>query len=189
MNNRLIITLLSTTLLIITGTVAADPEGSSYLGLQYGVGKYSEKNISKDFNPTALIARFGYFFRPNYSIEGRIGTGLKGDTKFLPEFGLNGLKARFELDSILGIYGTGHIDMTASSSLYGVLGISSVEATASVPAFCAAKCTESISSISFGIGADFGIKDNLNLNIEYMRYIEKTDFDLDIIGAGLSFSF
>ena len=189
MNNRVIITLLASTIIFMTGTVSADSEAKRYIGVQYGSGNYSEKDISKDFKPAALVARFGYFFQPSYSVEGRIGKGVKSDTQFLPEFGLGGLDARFELDSILGIYGTGHINLTASSSLYAVLGVSLIEATASVPEFCAAKCTEQKSSISYGLGADFNISKRMKLNIEYMRYIEKTNFDLDVIGAGLTFGF
>ena len=189
MNNKLISTLLASTLIFVTGTVSAGSEGKSYIGVQYGIGNYSEKNISKDFKPTALIGRFGYFFQPNYSIEGRFGTGIKGDTQFLPEFGLGGLKAKFELDSILGVYGTGHIILSDSASLYGVLGVSRVVAKASVPGFPAADSTDEKTSISYGIGADFNISKTSSLNFEYMRYIDKTDFDLGIIGAGVSFGF
>jgi len=189
MYNRIIIALLASALIIITGTVSASTEGKSYIGVQYGIGNYSEKNISKDFKPTALIGRFGYFFQPDFSIEVRIANGLKGDTQFLSEFGISGLKAKFELNSILGVYGTGHVSLSDKASLYGALGVSRVEAKASVPDFPAADSTDEKTSISYGVGANFNISKSAGLNFEYMRYIDKTDFDLGIIGAGLSFFF
>ena len=189
MKNKQLSILLASSLIFLTGTGIAGPEDNGYIGVQYGIGNYSEKNISKDFKPTALITRFGYYFHPNYSVEGRLGFGLQDDTQFLPEFGVAGLDAKFELDSIMGVYGTGHFNLSESSSLYGVLGVSGVEVTTSVPAFPAATSTGDETSISYGIGADIGIGKNFILNIEYMKYLDKDNFDLGVIGAGAVFNF
>ena len=42
---------------------------------------------------------------------------------------------------------------------------------------------------SYGIGADIGIGNNVALNIEYMRYLDKSDYDLDAVAVGAVFSF
>lgn len=191
MNNRPIITLLASTLIFISGAVSASSEGKSYIGVQYGNGNYSDKEVSKDFKPepAALIGRFGYYFRPGFSVEGRLGVGLEDDTQFLKEFGLNGLNAKFELDSILGVYGTAHFNLLDAVSLYGLLGVTRVEATASVPGFPEAGSTDEKSGFSYGFGADFSATKSLLVNIEYMRYLEKTNYDLDVLGAGVSFLF
>lgn len=190
MNNKLLLIVLASTLLFDTGTAIASSEDKSYFGIQYGVGDYSENNISKTFKPTVLIGRFGYYFRPSFSIEGRFGLGMQGDTQFLPEFGASGLDATLELDSILGVYGTGRINLTESSSLYGVLGVSRVKAPASVPAFPAAiSTTDGSSSVSYGVGADIGFGKKTLLNIELMRYLDKNSHDLNVIGVGAVFRF
>lgn len=189
MNNKLISTVLISTLLFFIGTGIAYSEDKSYFGIQYGVADYSEKNISKNFNPTVMIGRFGYYFRPSISIEGRFGIGMQDDTQFLPEFGTSGLDASLELDSILGVYGTGRINLTGSSSLYGVLGVSSVEGTTSVPSLPAAESTSDESSVSYGIGADIGIGKKAVFNIEYMRYLDKNNLDLGVIGVGAAYNF
>ena len=189
MNKKTISTLLASILIFITGTVSADSEGKRYIGIQYGVADYSEKGISKNFNPTALIGRYGYYFYPSLSIEGRLGFGVRDDTKFVREFGTSGLDATLELGSILGIYGTGHISLAESLSLYGILGVSRVEATASVPAFPAADSTEDEVSFSYGIGTDISLGKNIALNIEYMKYLDKDNLDLGVIGAGVVFNF
>lgn len=189
MNNKLLLIVLASTLLFVTGTGIAHSEDKSYFGIQYGVADYSEKSISKNFNPTVLIGRFGYYFRPSFSIEGRFGIGMQDDTQFLSELGVGGLDATLELDSILGVYGTGRINLTGSSSLYGVLGVSTIEVTTSVPAFPAAESTSDESSVSYGVGADIDIGKKAVLNIEYMRYLDKNNLDLGVIGVGAAYNF
>lgn len=189
MKSKLKMIALASMLVLFSGEGIAGSEGGTYIGVQYGIGDYNEDGISKSFNPTALIGRFGYFFHSSFSIEGRLGLGLNDDKQFLPEFGVGGLDAELELDSIMGIYGTGHYDLTESSSIYGVLGVSRVKGTTSVPAFPAALATEEENSVSYGIGADIGVGRNIALNIEYIRYLDKSSFDLDALGIGAVFSF
>ena len=176
-------------LIFVAGKGIADSENRSYFGIQYGVSDYSEEAISKSFNPTALIGRFGYYYRPNISIEARLGAGIDDDTKFLPGLGVGGLDASFDLDSILGVYGIGHINLAESSSLYGVLGFSRIEATTSVPAFPAASSTGDETSVSYGVGVDIAISESGALNIEYIRYLDKDNFDLGVASVGATFFF
>ena len=42
---------------------------------------------------------------------------------------------------------------------------------------------------SYGIGVDIGIGSNVALNIEYIRYLDKSEFDLDAVAVGAVFSF
>jgi len=188
MKNKLIFIALVSTLLLVTRTGIAGKEGETYAGLQYAYGNYDEDGISQTFNPTLLVGRFGLYFMPNFSIEGRLGLGLQDDTQFLPELG-SGFDATLELDRMIGLYATGHMNVTESFSIYGVLGASKVKGTASAPGFPGLESTEDNSSVSYGIGADVGIGSNVAFNIEYMQYLDKSDFDLGAIGLGVVFSF
>lgn len=166
----------------------ADSVDENYFGIQYGIAQYNEDGISQEFNPTMLIGRFGHYFHPNFSLEGRLGLGLQDDTQFLPELG-GGLDATLELDYILGVYGKGSLNLTDSFSIYGVLGASEVKGTASLPGIPGIKGNESNSGVSYGIGADLGIGHNIALNLDYMQYLDKPDFDIGVIGLGIVFSF
>jgi outer membrane immunogenic protein len=188
MKNNLISLALASSLLLVTTASIAGTEGENYVGAQYAVSYYNEDGISKEFNPTLAIGRFGHFFTPNFSIEGRLGFGLQDDTQFLPEFG-SGYDATLELDRLFGLYATGHINITESSSIYGVLGASKVKGTASVPSFPSLESTEDNSSVSYGVGADIGIGSTVALNIEYIRYLDKSEFDLDAVAVGAIFKF
>jgi opacity protein-like surface antigen len=189
MKSKMIYRLLAGVFVLIATETIAATEGSSYITVQYGYGDYDEDGITETFNPTALVGRFGYFFHPAFSIEARLGLGLQDDTQFVSSIGLNGIDARLDLDHIVGLYGTGHINLTDSISFYGVLGASSVKATASIPSIPALTASDDESSVSYGVGADVGISKNIALNIEYMRYLEKSNYDFDMIGLGATFSF
>jgi opacity protein-like surface antigen len=189
MKNKMMFTLLTGALALAVNSGMAATEGSSYIGVQYGYGDYDEEGISETFNPTALIGRFGYFFHPNFSVEGRLGFGLQDDTQqFVTSIGTP-VDARLDIDHVVGLYGTGHINLTESISFYGVVGASSVEATASLPGFPNASVSDDESSVSYGVGADVGIGKNIALNVEYMRYLDKSSYDFDMIGLGATFSF
>jgi len=180
---------LAGTLVWTATTGIAATQGESYIGVQYGYGDYSEEGISETFNPTALIGRFGYFFHPNFSVEGRLGIGLQDDTQFVSSVGPSGIDARLDIDHVVGLYGTGHINLTDWLSFYGVLGASSVKATASIPSIPALTASDDESSVSYGVGADVGIGKNIALNVEYMRYLEKSSYDCDMLGLVATFSF
>ena len=186
MKNQLISITLAGSLCLVTGNGIAATEGENYFGLQYGYGNYDEDGISETYEPTMLIGRFGRFITPVFAIEGRLGTGLDDDTHNLPGFGDR--DATLEIDSMFGIYGTAHLDIAKSSSIYGVLGVSRIEGTASLPVL-ELESTEKNSSVSYGVGADIGIGDRWALNVEYIRYLDKDDFDFDVGSVGASFKF
>jgi opacity protein-like surface antigen len=187
MKKNLVSLALASTLMLLTGTSIGGTEGETYVGAQYAVSEYNEDGISEEFEPTLWLLRVGRFFTPNLAIEGRLGSGLDDDTRSVPELGGN--DGTLEIEDILGIYAIGHLNLTESASIYGVLGASKVEGTASVPSFPGLESTEDNSSISFGVGADFGIGSNVTLNIEYLRYLDDSDYDLDAVAGGAVYSF
>lgn len=187
MKNKLIFVVLTSSMFLVTGTGVAGTEGQYYIGLNYAEGDYEEDGISETFNPTMLVGRFGRFITPNFSIEGRLGFDQDDDTQSLPEFGNRDFA--LELDSLYGIYGTGHFNLTESSSIYAVLGFSRVKGTASIPSIPGLESTEKNSSVSYGIGTDIGIGSNWALNVEFIRYLDDDEFDLDATNIGATFRF
>ena len=186
MKNKSILVVLASVLMFVAKTGMATSLDEYYFGIQYGTGDYDEDGHSKSFNPTALAARFGGYFNPNFSVEGRVLTGLEDDTQFMPELGVD---FTLELDTIMGVYALGHANLTESSSIYGLMGISKIKAKAYVPGIPAARSNSSDSSFSYGVGADFGISNNVALNLEYTQYLNKSNADLSLIGLGVTFSF
>jgi outer membrane immunogenic protein len=189
MKNKLIFLLLTGTLLMCSRVALAGAAGENYIGVQYASGDYTEDGISKSFAPGLMMARFGRFINSDFSIEARLGSGVRDDTQFLPEFGVSGLDARLELDAIFGAYARGHVNLTESASLYALLGASRVKGIADVPSFPGVTASDNKSGFSYGVGADIGLFDNVALNIEYMQYLKKSDYDLGAIALGVVVSF
>ncbi len=179
-NKRKIIVAAIAVALSSSAVFAGQIVGSKYAGIQYAISTYSEDGISEEPNPTALIGRLGVNVTDVFSVEGRLGLGLQDDT-----VNVFGTDVTMEIDSLIGIYGVGHININRTSSLYGLLGLTRAEATLSAPGFISESNDET--GLSFGVGADIGIGNNVALNIEYVQYLNKSDFDFSAIAFGVKF--
>ena len=160
----------------------ANSEGDSYGGFQYGLGTYSEDGFD-DANPNALVGRYGKFINDNFAIEGRIGFGVGDDSVNDSTVG----DIAIEIDTLIGVYGVGHVAINDSSSVYGLLGFSRGELTATATDF-GMSISDDDSSLSYGVGSNIGLSDTLALNLEYVQYLT-SDYDFTAIGIGMVFSF
>lgn len=185
MKNKLVYITLACSLLMFNHLAIAQPYGDYYAGAQYAQGDYNEKGLSANFEPSMVVGRFGKFFNPHVAVEARLGMGLDEDTQFIPEQGLAGIDGTLELNSLIGIFLTGHLNLTDSSSVYAIVGTSRAEAEASAPAFPADSSTDTESDLSYGAGANIGILNNIALNIEYMQYFDADYFDLSTVAVGV----
>jgi len=184
--NKTIISSVIVAAMLSTSNVLAGQAGSMYGGIQYAIATYSEDGMSEEIEPTALVGRLGKNINDNFSIEGRLGIGLQDDT-----VNIGGIAdVKLEIDSVIGVYGVGHVNLNESSSIYGLLGLSRVEGTISLPDFPSAGSeSDDETGLSFGVGADIGIGNNVALNIEYVQYLNKSDFDVSALAFGVKFGF
>lgn len=174
----------------MSGNAFAGQTEGAYAGIQYSSLDFSFEDISEDFSPTGLIGRAGSNINQYISIEGRLGFGLSDDTVTATD-GVTTASASIELDTLIGLYGVGHVPLGKSSSIYALVGFTRVDATASASAtnFGSASVSDDESDLSYGIGADIGIMYNLWVNVEYVQYLDKSDFDVSAIAVGLTFGF
>ena len=174
----------------MSGSAFAGLTPGAYAGVQYGIADLSFEGVSEDFSPTALIGRAGSNLNQYFSIEGRLGLGLSDDTLTATE-GTTTASLSVELDTLIGIYGVGHVPLGKSSSIYALVGLTQIDATASasVTGIGSASLSDDESDFSYGIGADIGILYNLWVNVEYVQYIDKADIDVSAIALGLKFGF
>jgi hypothetical protein len=158
-------------------------EGDVYLGIGYGMVTSSVSGLP-DFEPTALVVRYGNFTTDNFAAEVRLGTGLSDDTQ---DIGL-GVDVTIDIDQILGLYGSYYSGTSSSTTrAYGILGFTQGEFTVSGPAF--GSFSDSDSDISFGLGVNFAIGENGVINLEYMDYMEIEGTDITAIAIGYNGSF
>ena len=179
---------------MLSSNVFAGQAGSVYGGIQYASFDVSLSvdgtTIPEDFSPTGLIGRLGSNVNNNFSIEGRLGLGLSDDTISASD-GINTASLSVELDSLIGAYGIGHIMLNESSSIYALIGFTKVDGTISAYAswLGSGSVSEDETDLSYGIGADIGVGGNVALNIEYVQYIDKSEFDISALAGGVKFGF
>lgn len=171
-----------TAVLSSSNLVLAGNAGSRYGGIQYAIATYSEDGVSEEPKPTALIGLLGANITDRFAVEGRLGTGLQDDTVTV-----SGADVTTEIDSLIGVYGIGHINLSGGSSVYGLLGLSRAELTFSYPDNPALDSTsDDKTGLSFGLGADIPVSNYVALNIEFVQYL-MSGFDLSAFSFGVKF--
>lgn len=174
----------------VSGNAFAGLTPGAYAGIQYAITDFSFEGVSEEFSPTALIGRAGSNFNQYVSIEGRLGIGLSDDTVTASD-GVTTASASVEVDTLIGLYGVGRLPLGKSSSVYGLVGFTQVDATASTATtgFGSASVSDDESDLSYGVGADIGIRYNLWVNVEYVQYLDKSDVEVSAIAIGMRFGF
>jgi opacity protein-like surface antigen len=174
----------------LSGGAFAGLTPGAYAGVQYAIADFSFEGVQEDFSPTGLVGRAGSNLNRYFSIEGRLGLGLSDDTVTITDAATSA-SLSVELDTLIGIYGVGHVPLGKSSSIYALIGLTQIDATASasVTGVGSASLSDDESDFSYGLGADIGILYNLWVNVEYVQYIDKADIDVSAIALGLKFGF
>lgn len=165
-----------------TSLAYAGQQGDSYGGLNLALGTYSEDGF-EDFNPKALVGRFGKFTSDNLAVEGRLGFGMGGDSQEI-----SGIDLELEVNNLFGIYTAAHAPLNANSSVYGILGLTRGKLSATVESNgFNSTVEEADTSLSFGFGLTLGDTEGAKANLEFMRYMNTSEYTYDAIGLGISF--
>ncbi len=183
----------------IAGTSFAAEQDDIYVGLDYMSINY-EYNVSvkatgtewvdEEMDIEALRARFGYYFLPNFAVEGMVGVGVEDD-----EY----LNFDLELDYMLGIFLLGEYPVTDYLNFYAVAGLSSLEATFSGIGL---EISENETSFSLSIGLEIKPSKNVGITIEYSELLDDFgevdeaddygldyDYDMSAISFGFKYYF
>lgn len=127
----------------------------------------------EDVSLDTAYGRFGAFFNENFSLEGRLGIGVRDDS-----INVFGFERDVSLEYLFSVMGRAGFELSDVVYPYFALGYSQAEVD--VEGFN----TDSESDVSYGLGADFSITDTLSINVEYTNYIDKNDVELDGFTVG-----
>ncbi|MDY0132206.1 MAG: outer membrane beta-barrel protein [Desulforegulaceae bacterium] len=190
---------------IIASTCFADSkikQRQAYVGLNAGMLSYEENNFP-DIEFPVLVAKAGYFIIDYIAIEGRFGFGIGDDTvtvKYSNGSYVKGtfeldVKGTFELDRVYGAYLSGYIPLKDVASIYAIAGYSKAKASAKAEVKSTyynehiyLEVSDTESDFSYGVGLDFYV-DKFCVNVEYMNYMDKDDFEISVISAGIKYNF
>lgn len=176
--------------LLLAGFVSApafadSPRPNYFAGLQFAQTTYQASGGDEDLDPTVLVGRFGYYYSENISLEGRFGVGLARDS-----VSGYGSTATVEIDQIAGIYGVGHLPIADAASVYILAGFTHGRATARFSTSQGIASETAVDSgLSYGFGAEFNVSSSAALTVEYVSYLNKSDYQINALSAGISFKF
>ena len=172
--------------LVVHTNVFAD---ETYAGVGLAFVDYtvdlSERGVDDyEVSLTNLYGRYGVYVNDNFSIEGRVGVGIGGDSQ---NYNINGtdVKITTELKSFIGLYG--RLGTQANSSFYPyiIAGYTRGKAEYETSIDSVSETTDDTDSdSSFGFGADIGSGPG-RLNIEFMQYLDKKE--TEISGFNISY--
>ncbi len=166
-------------LAVASTSAFADAAGTGYVGGLFSHYEYEETNVSEELNPTGFTVRGGYYFADHFAVEGRLGTGINDDS-------LSGLPVDLELDQLMGIYAVGNLPINDAFSLYGLLGFSYVEGTVSAPGISASSDDD---GFSYGAGVQVKFTPQVAGQLEYVSYLDKSDYEITATSLGISYHF
>ena len=171
-------------LLLVSNSVSAEGDEDFYAGLQYGESDITLQGLSGDYSPGLVMGRFGKFQNDHFALEARMGFGLESESQTLSG-STDGVI--LDMGPIIGLYGVGHFDIGSKASIYGLIGVSYVQGNTflETPTSRGYPESQKDNGISIGVGADIGIWNNIGLNLEYVSYINNSDFDISALGIGV----
>lgn len=164
---------------------AQEPIEQGYLGANYVFATYEEDGFSEDFDLGVLMGKAGAKFNPYFAAELRAGIGVADES-----ISANGATAKLELDYLIGGYGVLGLPNESPVYPYVVIGYTKGEITASASGPGGyASISESETDISYGIGANFAVTDEFQVNTEYMSYFDKDGVEISGISVGATLLF
>ncbi len=187
-------------LALCCGTAHAQT-GDRYAGIEYTPTTYSDRSLGPEleFDNALIVGRAGSYIDENISLEARFGLGISDDTLSAsgtdPDLGNYSASLGFEINTLLGAYLQANSELPGNLSVYGLLGFSRINATvtgtisSSVYGTANASADDTETGLSYGGGVNVAIAPNTALSIEYMSYLDKSDFDVTSFNLGIMYKY
>lgn len=154
----------------------------TYVGGNAAFLDYSEDGIRDEASLTAIYGRLGSQFNEILSAEFRLGLGIGDDS-----IGFMGRDVDVDLKNMFGAYVRAGLPVTDVFYPYAVIGYTRGEVEYSLSGFGSDSDAES--DVSFGVGSDFSLGQQMTINVEYMNYLDKNGVEIDGFSVGFAKSF
>lgn len=155
----------------VLSTMAGFATAQPYVGLDYTFID------AEDVDLGAIALKGGYQVNDWAAVEVRAAAGVKDDELF-------GVDA--ELEHYYGGYFRAGLPNDSIIYPYVIAGYTQGKVKAS---FRGASITESEGDFSYGLGAELRLNDLWSANVEFMRYLDTNDVEIDGASLGVSYRF
>lgn len=176
---------------IVAASSQAVADNVVYIGAGGQLGTFEQTNTANfdgaDF--TALQLTLGAYIYGNHALEVRLTNGISGE-----KFTHSGDEQTLEVSDAMSVFYRYDIELTESTKLYPLIGISEAEFDVEYTNSSNNNYTIIDSSgLSYGIGLNTEISDDVKFYAEYISYFsdDKGAFTIDYTGlsAGITVSF
>lgn len=173
-------------LVFCSGLVGAQEQSNNgYVGANYTFVTYEQDGLGDELDLGTFSGKVGARINPYVSAELRAGVGVADEKA---NFG--GVSAKLELDYLVGGYYLFGLPNKTPIYPYIALGYTKGELTFSATGPGGSlSVSDSGHDVSYGVGANMVITDNVLLNAEYMQYIDKDDYEVSGMSIGASYLF
>ena len=154
--------------------------GDTYLGAGYHLGTYDEAGFPT-LNPNGIKIKAGKYVADNVAIEGHLLFGAGSDTTTYL-----GVDVDLKLKQAISVFVKGDMPLSPTANFYGLLGFTKgkLEASALGTTF-----SEDDSGLSYGIGAEVMMGNDMYVSGEYVFYLSESDYDYTGFNIGISKKF
>ncbi len=169
---------------IFSSPVYAEEGKDAALVIQYAIADY-EDDLASGIDPTAIVFRFVPKTDNLIGYEGRLGLGLsEGSDTIDSVFGRGEIEV--DLHTVIGFYLNARTSIGELATVYGLIGYTWVRYDLKFDDTLLLDA-EDETGLSGGFGIDLGKQGGVRLNLEYMQYLDKDDFDISVVSLGVLF--
>jgi len=186
------IALIAACTLMMAGAAQAQMARSATTGTVYGEIGYAQLKISDtgvDVKPSMLRGIVGYNFSDFLAVEGLLGFGVHKDSTTTTFAGVP-VGVEGDVRHIAGVYIKPKAMVGNAFEVFGRLGYADtrLRVTATVPGASASN-SDSGSSLSYGLGANFNVAPRAYVGVDYMRYYKKDETKIDGVSVNVGYRF
>ena len=150
-------------MVLLIGVSPAVLFADTSIGLNYSQLKYSDNGTTENFKPKAMILKGIYGFHKNFAIEASVGMGIVNDHKDVTGY----KNAKVDLDYLVSTHLKTILPMTKKLDVNLLLGVSYIGLSTKSDDFSSDGAE---SSVSYGIGFDYGVTDKISIEMNTMHY-------------------
>ena len=174
-----------TVALLAASCTAANAAGP-FVGLNYSQYELDIDAANESLTPTGATVRAGAELNDLFALEVRAGTGIEADKR---SGGLG--TAEFDVDRLYGGYVRLSVPVADLFRPYAIVGYSASRGTTTIRSGGAlvSEASDTVGDQSYGVGVDASLAGAIGFNVEYTRYLDKDDYDLNAISIGIRSGF
>lgn len=184
MKNKYIAKYLVGVIFLVAIPLANAYEQNIVMGVNMSVQQYSDDNLSENYQPLGAIFRLGVDLNKTWAFESRFGATVLSDSETD-----SGQTVKVANHGLLGLYGKAKLNLTSVANLYGLVGYSSYDISATSNATKSKLFDAPETSVSVGVGIESSIFKGWVHNVEFMHYSLTAGSELFAIEFGTSYLF